>query len=77
MRATIDKSGRVVIPVALRRQIGLRHGEVEITLDGSALRIEPIRRGRLIKDNGLFVVADDGPALTPDEIRELRLTDQR
>lgn len=30
MRTTIDQSGHVVIPKALRDQLGLRPGEVEV-----------------------------------------------
>jgi AbrB family looped-hinge helix DNA binding protein len=37
MKATIDKAGRVVIPIALRRRAGLRPGsELEVELDDSA-----------------------------------------
>ncbi len=41
MRTTIDKAGRVVIPVALRQQAGLLPGtELEIVAEGFSLRLE-------------------------------------
>ena len=43
MRTTIDKAGRLVIPRPLRDRIGLAGGgEVELELDGAAIRIEPV-----------------------------------
>ena len=43
MRTTIDKAGRLVIPRSLRDRIGLSAGgEVELELDGAAVRIEPV-----------------------------------
>ncbi|MFV0405762.1 MAG: AbrB/MazE/SpoVT family DNA-binding domain-containing protein [Propioniciclava sp.] len=41
MRATIDKAGRLVVPRQLRDQIGLTAGDVEVTVEGAGLRIEP------------------------------------
>ena len=43
MRTTIDKAGRIVIPVALRERAGFAPGsELEITEDDVGLRIERI-----------------------------------
>ena len=43
MRTTIDKAGRLVIPRPLRDRVGLAGGgEVELELDGAAIRIEPV-----------------------------------
>ncbi len=41
MKTTIDKAGRVVIPVAIRAKAGLKPGtELEITYDQVAIRLE-------------------------------------
>ena len=57
MVTTIDKAGRLVIPAALRKRLGLVPGtEVEIRLEGFSLRLvraapgpEVVRRrGRLV-----------------------------
>jgi AbrB family looped-hinge helix DNA binding protein len=50
MRATIDKAGRLVIPKQLRDEAGLRPGEVEVSVYGAGLRVEP-----LLGDDGLGV----------------------
>ncbi|MGH9075539.1 MAG: AbrB/MazE/SpoVT family DNA-binding domain-containing protein, partial [Acidimicrobiales bacterium] len=42
MKATIDKAGRLVIPKPVRDNLGLLPGEVDVTRDGTGIRIEPI-----------------------------------
>lgn len=76
MRTTIDKAGRVVVPAALRAQLGLVPGPVEITADGSGIRVEPATVDRLETEQG-FLILGDGPPTDADAIRELRLADQR
>jgi AbrB family looped-hinge helix DNA binding protein len=51
MKSTIDKAGRVVIPVAIRDRAGLGPGvEIEITLDDLGVRIERVSPGpRLVR----------------------------
>jgi AbrB family looped-hinge helix DNA binding protein len=51
MRTTIDKAGRVVIPVSIRDRIGLAPGTtLEITVDEFGVRLEPVAPGpRLVK----------------------------
>ena len=51
MRTTIDKAGRVVIPWAIRRRIGLTAGaEIEITEDELGIRLQRVAAGpRLVK----------------------------
>ena len=51
MRTTIDKSGRLVIPAAIRERAGLVPGtELEISLDEWGVRLERVAEGpRLIK----------------------------
>ena len=72
MRTTIDKAGRLVIPRALRDRIGLAQGgEVELELDGAAVRIEPVSGGDLKDVAGLLVIPATGTPLTGDLVREL------
>jgi AbrB family looped-hinge helix DNA binding protein len=77
MRTTIDKAGRLVIPKSLREQSGITPGEVEIFLDGSAIRIEGVAADDLVEEAGLLLLPSGGPELDTDAVRELRLADQR
>lgn len=76
MRTTIDAAGRVVLPKALRADVGIVPGEVEIVVDGNALRISAIPADELVEHAGLLILPE-GPAVTSDDIRELRLADQQ
>jgi AbrB family looped-hinge helix DNA binding protein len=77
MRTTIDKAGRLVIPKTLREQSGITAGEVEISLDGSGIRIESVAADDLVEEDGLLLLPSGGPELDADALRELRLADQR
>jgi AbrB family looped-hinge helix DNA binding protein len=77
MRSTIDKAGRVVIPRRIREQVGLRAGEVEITVDGAAVRIEPLAGEGLIEKDGRLVISAEGVVIDDEVVRELRDADQR
>lgn len=77
MRATIDKAGRVVIPKVLRERVGLRPGEVELTPDGSGLRIEPLARDEVVEMSGRLVIPQAGAAIDDELVRALRDADQR
>ncbi|MCC3321749.1 AbrB/MazE/SpoVT family DNA-binding domain-containing protein [Gordonia bronchialis] len=77
MRTTIDSSGRLVVPKELRDRIGLTPGDVEITVSGSALVLQPVPTDELIESDSLLVLCGGGPDLSIDDIRELRLGDQR
>lgn len=77
MRTTIDSAGRLVIPKALREQSGITAGEVEISLDGAAVRIESVATDELIEEDGLLLLPGGGPELGTDAVRGLRLADQR
>jgi AbrB family looped-hinge helix DNA binding protein len=72
----MDKSGRIVIPAALRERVGLVPGTVELVLDGNGIRIEIDAPENLFEKDGRLVITG-GPTLTADDIRELRLADQR
>lgn len=76
MRATIDKAGRVVIPKPLRDAVGLAPGEVELIRDGAGIRIEPVAGSGTIEVRGRRVIGGE-IALDDDDVRSLRLGDQR
>ena len=72
MRTTIDKAGRLVIPRALRDRIGLAGGgEVELELDGAAVRIEPVAGSELREDGGLLFIPATGASIDAAAVREL------
>ena len=72
MRTTIDTAGRLVIPRSLRDRIGLaRGGEVELELDGAAIRIEPVGGSSFRDEDGLLVIPAAGTSLTGAAVREL------
>jgi AbrB family looped-hinge helix DNA binding protein len=77
MRATIDKAGRRFIPKALRDQLGLRPGAVEVAADGAALRIEPIMEKGLERRSGRLVIPASDVKLDDESVRGLRDADQR
>jgi len=76
MIATIDKAGRVVVPQSVRSEVGFVPGEVEITVVGTRVQIE--QTGSTLREvDGHLLLPQGGPSLNPDEVRELRLADQR
>ena len=77
MKTTIDKAGRVVLPKSLREQAGLIPGEVDVSLDGTGVRIEAVAVGAMTERNGRLFLSDAGDSMTSDDIRNLRLADQR
>jgi AbrB family looped-hinge helix DNA binding protein len=72
MRTTIDKAGRLVIPKQLRDHVGLRAGEVELTVDGTGLRIEPLAEESLDERDGRLVIPPAGAQIDDDLVRSLR-----
>ncbi len=77
MRATIDKAGRLVIPKPLRDRVGLRPGPVEVAVDGTGLRVEPIAGDEVVERAGRLVIPESGVPIDDDEVRTLRDADQR
>ncbi|MCE7481480.1 MULTISPECIES: AbrB/MazE/SpoVT family DNA-binding domain-containing protein [Microbacterium] len=76
MKATMDKAGRIVIPAALRERLGMIPGPVDLIMDGTGIRIEVETHDNVVEKDGLLVITG-GPTLTDDDIRELRLGNQR
>lgn len=66
-----------MIPKSLREQSGITAGEVEISLDGAAIRIESVAADDLVEEDGLLLLPSGGPELDAGAVRELRLADQR
>jgi AbrB family looped-hinge helix DNA binding protein len=77
MRATIDKAGRLVIPKQLRDYVGLRAGEVEVTAEGSGLRVEPLAEESLVERDGRLLIPGAGVKIDDALVRSLRDADQR
>lgn len=77
MRTTIDKAGRLVIPKQLRDLVGLRPGEVEVTVQGSGLRVEPPATETLDERDGRLVIPVAGAQIDDDAVRALRDAGQR
>ena len=77
MRATIDKAGRLVIPKRLRDHVGLRPGEVEVTVDGIGLRVEPLAGESLSEREGRLVIPAAGAQIDDDLVQSLRDAGQR
>lgn len=77
MRATIDKAGRLVIPKALRDRLGLQPGEVELTADGAALRVEAIAGEEILERNGRLVIPSHGVPLSCEDVQALIDADRR
>jgi AbrB family looped-hinge helix DNA binding protein len=76
MRTTIDAAGRLVVPSAIRAELGLQGGdEVDIALRDGVIQVEPARKPvRLVEREG-FLAAELGDAdelpLTVDEVRDV------
>ena len=73
MRTTIDSAGRIVVPKALRDELGLSAGaQVEITSRDGKLEIEPAATNmRLVKrGKGLVATTDEPlPVLSAEDVR--------
>jgi AbrB family looped-hinge helix DNA binding protein len=77
MHATIDKAGRLVLPKALRDQVGLAAGEVNVFVDGAGLRVEPIARDTLEERDGRLIVPRSTIEIDDAAVRTMRDADQR
>lgn len=72
----MDKAGRIVIPASMRERLGMLPGPVDLIIDGDGIRIEIETHDNVVEKDDLLVITG-GPALSADDIRELRLADQR
>ncbi len=77
MRTTIDRAGRLVIPKELRDRIGLQPGEVDVEVDGAAVRVEPVASDRVEERDGLLLVPPTATKLSDEDVARLRDVDQR
>lgn len=79
MRATIDGAGRLVVPKALRDELGLSAGtEVDCEARDGEIRISvPSRVRREDGPAGARFVAEGAPALTAQSVRDLLERDRR
>jgi AbrB family looped-hinge helix DNA binding protein len=73
MHVSIDGGGRVVVPKALRDQLGLAPGsQLEIEAINGHLELRPQHaRPRVIEGRHGPVVASTGVAIGDDDVREL------
>ena len=74
MRTTIDAGGRVVVPKALRDELGLRAGqEIEVSVRDGHIEIAPVSaRVRLVERDGVMVAEPENelPVLTTEAVRD-------
>ena len=72
MRTTIDKAGRLVIPRQIRERAGLADGgEVDVELDGAAIRIAATNSDDLLEEDGFLVIPSTGNKLDDAAVREM------
>jgi AbrB family looped-hinge helix DNA binding protein len=76
MRATVDATGRLVIPEEIRRQAGLRPGmQLEVRWHAGRIEIEPAAMRIRLEQRGQLLVAvpiDPVEALTVKTVEETR-----
>lgn len=77
MRTTIDQAGRLVVPKSIREQLGITEGIVEVSIDGTAVRIEPVADDSVEAEGNWLVVPASGESLSAEQVRDLRDTGQR
>lgn len=77
MQTTIDAAGRLVIPKGMRTQIGLEAGPVNIEVDGSGIRIEPLTGDSLVERDGIWVIPASGDKVTDETVRQLMDEDRK
>jgi AbrB family looped-hinge helix DNA binding protein len=76
MIGTIDKAGRVVVPKEIRQKLGFVPGGVEFAVQGNQAVIKQAGAG-LREQDGHLLLPLGGPQMSVDELRELRLVDQK
>jgi hypothetical protein len=66
----------LVVPKALRDRVGLAPGEVEVTVDGACVRVEPVHEDHVEERGGRLVIPASGAAIDDDLVRALRDSDR-
>lgn len=81
VKVTMDRAGRVVLPKAVRDQLGLvPDEELDLLIDGVGIRLQPRPRPgrRVVEVDGWPVIAAAASGSTSDDdVRSLRDADQR
>jgi len=73
MKATVDSSGRIVVPKSLRDALHLYGGdEVEIELDGERLTLTPAYRRVTLRRGPHGILAADLGLPKPTSVEEVR-----
>lgn len=67
----------MVIPKPLRDRVGIGAGEIEISVVGAALRLEPLSAERLAEEEGRLVIPASGNPIDDQVVEALRRADQR
>ena len=74
MKATLDATGRIVVPKSLRLALGLKPGQpLEIRAGDGRLEIEIVRTPMRLKKRGKGIVAvpdAELPTLTAEQVRD-------
>ncbi len=66
-----------MIPKPLRDRVGLGPGEVEVSVDGTGLRVEPLAGEGLAERDGRLLIPAGGAMIDDEVVRALRDADQR
>ena len=67
-QATVGTKGQVVIPIAARRELGIKPGQrVTINVEDGSVRLRPVPEDLIASLTGRFA---DGPSLTEALARE-------
>lgn len=71
MKTRIDAAGRIVIPRALRDQVGITPGPIDIHVVGSSIVIEPLAAEGFIERDGMLIIPAAGEPITDQDVRDL------
>lgn len=81
VNVTMDRAGRIVLPKAIRDQLGLSaNDEFEVAIDGRGIRLQPrsTRTREIVMVDGWPVIeSSDKATLTDSDVRNLRDAAQR
>ena len=66
-----------MIPKQLRDELGLAPGEVEVSVQGAGLRVEPLAGESLEERDGRLVIPAEGAEIGAGVVQTLRDADRR